>query len=57
MIVGGDALSLMPTCGGMRQCCQIAVLARQRVGLGSMGRTSSSVMPHFCRPQRCVSDA
>ena len=36
MIVGGKALSQMPTCGGKRQCCQMAALARQRVGLGSM---------------------
>ena len=44
VIVGGEALSQMPTCGGNRQCCQIAALARQRVGLGSMGRTSSSII-------------
>ena len=36
VIVGGDALSLMPRCGGKRQCCQITALPRQRVGLGSM---------------------
>ena len=34
VIVGGEALSLMPTCGGKRQCCQTAALARQRFGSG-----------------------